>query len=89
MILTRKAFNKSVISYSPIAKALLVMDEAMLEFMKKKYDISYVIVKENLAFKNYLALYELESRHGVDLGHTYMYKTKDSAKNFTYYIAES
>ena len=87
MILTRKASNKSVTSYSPIAKALLVMDEAMLECMKKKFDISYVIVKENLAFKNYPALYELKSRHGVDLGHAY--KTKDSAKNFTHYIAES
>ena len=32
-------------------------------------------------------LHELEERHGVDLGQSY--KTKDSAKNFTHYIAES
>lgn len=32
-------------------------------------------------------MYELETRHGVDLGTAY--KTKDSAKNFTHYIAEA
>ncbi len=43
-----------------------------------------MLVKENLAFRKYKPL---EVRHDVNLGHAY--KTKDSAKQFTYYIAES
>ena len=40
-----------------------------------------------MAFRKYPAIHELESRHGVELGQTYA--TKDSAKTFTYFIAES
>ena len=39
-----------------------------------------------LGFYKYPALHELELRHGVDLGQAY--KTKDSAKLFSHYIAE-
>lgn len=39
-----------------------------------------------LAFAKYPVLHELEVRHGVDLGQAY--KTKDSAKIFSQYIAE-
>lgn len=45
------------------------------------------IIKENITFQKYPALHELETRHGVDLGPAY--KTKDSVKNFTHYIAEA
>lgn len=55
--------------------------------MERKFDICYTMTKENMSFTRYPAIYELESRHGVKLGHAY--KTKDSAKNFTHYIAES
>ena len=40
-----------------------------------------------MAFRKFPTLHELESRHGVDLGPAY--RTKDSAKNFTHYIAEA
>ena len=39
-----------------------------------------------MAFKKYPALYRLEERHGVELGNAY--KTKDSARLFTNYIAQ-
>ena len=55
--------------------------------MCKKFDICYVLAKENLAFRKYPAIHQLESRHGVDLGQSYT--TKDSAKSFFHYIAES
>ena len=44
----------------------------------------YLMVKEGIAFEKYVALYELEARHDVDLGSAY--KTAPSAKLF---IAES
>ncbi len=47
----------------------------------------YLLMKENMAFTKYPVIYELESRHGVKLGHAY--KTKDSAKKLSHYIAES
>ena len=40
-----------------------------------------------MAFRKYPTIHELEIRHGIDLGHSYA--TKDSAKLFTHYIAES
>ena len=47
----------------------------------------YLMAKEGIAFEKYVALYELEARHDVDLGSAY--KTAPSAKLFTHYIAES
>lgn len=58
------------------------MDETTIKRMQRKFDICYVMVKENM-----MMIHDLEVRHGVNLG--YAYKTKDSAKNFTHYIAES
>ena len=51
--------NQSLTSYSPIARSLLVMDEAVQGRMKKKFDICYVMAKESLGFRKYPAL------HGV------------------------
>ena len=38
------------------------------ERMKRKFDICFVMAKEGIAFSKYPALYDLESRHEVDLG---------------------
>ena len=46
-----------------------------------------MLAKENLAFCKYSAIHELESHHEVNLGQSYA--TKDSARSFTHYIAES
>ena len=82
-----RAANVSITNYAPIARSISVMDEAVQARMKKKFDICYVIAKESLAFRKYPSLHELEERHGVDLG--FSYKTCDSAKSFTHYIAQS
>lgn len=63
------------------------MEELLQERMSKKFDICYMLAKENLPFRKYSAIHELESRHGVDLGQ--LCATKDSAKLFTHYKAES
>ena len=82
-----KSKQLSITSYSPIARSLLRMDQALKERMRKKFDICSVMTKENMAFRKYSALHELETRHDVELGSAY--KTKYSAKNFTHYIAEA
>ena len=69
------------------ATVLLSMDRSLRERMGKKFDICYTLAKENLPFRKYPAIHELESRHGVDLGQSYA--SKDSAKSFTHCIAES
>ena len=79
--------NESVTSYSPIAHSLLKMDDTTRGRMKRKFDICYVMAKEAIAFSKYIALYDLESRHEVDLGAAY--KNDVSAKSFTHYIAQS
>ena len=82
-----KASNTPLTVYAPITKSLLSMDKCLQEKMSKMFDICYVLAKENMSFRKYPAIHELEIRHGVDLGHSYA--TKDSAKSFTRYIAES
>ena len=82
-----KATNRPVTAYAPIAQTLLSMDRSLQERMGKKFDIFYMLAKENLPFRKYPAIHELESRHGVDLGQSYA--TKDSVKSFTHCIAES
>ena len=75
-----------ITTYSPIARSLLTMGKFTLEKMERKFDMCYLLAKEGMAFKKYPALYSLEERHGVELGNAY--KTKDSARLFTNYIAQ-
>ena len=79
-----KANNQS---FSPIAHSLMNMDATTRERMKRKFDICYVMAKEVMAFSKYPTLYNLESRHEVDLG--VAYKNDVSAKSFTHYLAQS
>ena len=53
---TARASHLPLTSYSPIAHSLLVMDEAVQGWMKKKFDICYVMAKESLSFRKYSAL---------------------------------
>ena len=68
MVQVRWASGEPVTTYSPIAKSLPTMDDAILTQMKQKFDICYVMVKENLPFTKYLVLHKLELRHGMNLG---------------------
>ena len=81
-----KASKKPFTSYAPIARSLLMLDESERGRMRRKFDLCYLMAKEGIAFEKYIALYELEAHHDVDLGHAY--KTPP-AKLFTHFIAES
>ena len=82
-----KASKLPLARYAPIAKCFSKMDAVTKERLKKKFDVCYLLTKENMAFLKYPAILELEERHGIDMG--FAYRTKDSAKAFTHYIAES
>ena len=80
-----KAASQSIATYAPIAKSLLNMEASVKTKMKKKFDICYLMAKEGMGFEKFPALHELQSRHGVSIGSTYV--TPQSAKLFTHYIA--
>lgn len=79
--------RESLASYAPIAKSLHRMKVSEHEKMRKKFDLCYLLAKENIAFRKYPSLVQLEKRHGVDMGTSYL--TKASTKDFIHYIAES
>ena len=82
-----RATNEPVSSYSPIAQSLLTMEESEGSRMKRKFELSYMMAREGIAFEKFSVLQELESRHGVDLG--FAYRNAPSAKLFTHYIAQA
>ena len=49
----RKQRSENICDYAPIAKAILqpAMDEAIIQRLKRKFEIAYMVVKENFAFK--------------------------------------
>ena len=51
-----------------IAKVLHVMNSTMQGMVKGKFNIAFLIAKENMAFTEMKAMCELEERHEVDLG---------------------
>ena len=81
--------HEPITTYSPIARSLLsmVLSPAVMDQMKKKSEISFLLAKEHIPFTKYPAILDLEERHGVDLYSTY--KNSDSASNFSHFIAES
>ena len=70
-----KASNQSIVTYAPIAKSLLNMEASVKAKMKYKFDICYLMAKEGIAFEKFPALHELQSRHGISIGSTYVCNT--------------
>lgn len=56
------------------------------EEMKKKFDISYFVVKEELPLMKYEKIIELEKRHGVS--HSSSYSNRTAATNFISYQSD-
>ena len=73
MVLFKKQHASSVSEYAPIAAAQLQLstDDATREQTKRKFDIAYMIAKENLPFTKMKAVCGLEERHGAELGQGY------------------
>ena len=64
----------------------LFFDDAAALRTKRKFDIAYLIAKENMAFAKMGPLCQLEERHGVDLGQGY--KNELACATFIDYIAQ-
>ena len=82
-----KARGSPLEDYAPIVRSLVVLDEGEKAKLKSKFEICYVLARESLAFVKYPTFHALSEHHGVHLGHSY--KTTDSAKVFTHFIAEA
>ena len=65
-----KNANEPLNSYRTIVHSLHnpSLDPAVRERLKKKFDVSYLLAKENLPFTKYLSIHELLEWHGVKLG---------------------
>lgn len=85
MTLFKKDRGVDVRDYAPIARALSTMDEASRERTKKKFEVAFVIAKNNMAMTKKKPICELEERHGVDLGQGY--KNNQACASFIEFIA--
>ena len=70
MALYRKQHSTNSCDYGPVAKCLLLssMDEVTRVKLKRKFEISYLIAKGNMAFKKMKPLCNIKEKHGVDIG---------------------
>jgi hypothetical protein len=74
-------------SYAPIARAFNKLSYNERAKLRVKFDITYFVATENLPYTKYQKLCELETRHGVCVGTSYV--NKNTEKEFVHYIAES
>lgn len=74
-------------SYAPIAKALHKLPDQERGRIRRKFDVAYFVATEKLSFVKYPRICDLEKRHGVDMGTSYI--NVSAGKNFIHYIAES
>ena len=86
MVLFKKSQSSDVTEYAPIAKALSTLDASSEQRLKRKFEIAYMLCKQNLPFTKMAPICELEERHGVDLGSGY--KNDQACATFVGYIAQ-
>ena len=82
-----RAQGASVATYAPIAQSLNSLSEDERRKLRAKFDITYFVATEQLAYRKYPRICELEARHGVNLGSSYLHE--NAGKEFVHYIAES
>ena len=86
MLFWKSQSSGDVTEYAPIAKALSTLDAHSEQRLKKKFEITYLICKQNLAFTKMAPICELEEKHGVILGSGY--KNDQVCATFVGYIAQ-
>ena len=74
------------VNEAPIVSALHRLSDNEKARLEKKFDIAYFVATEKLPFTKYAGICSLESRHGLDLGRSYMNEV--AGKTFCHYIAE-
>ena len=71
---------------APIVRVMSTVDEASTEKMKKKFEVVFVIAKNDMAMTKMKPICELEERHGVDLDQGY--KNHQACAAFFKFIIE-
>ena len=87
MRLLERSKSTYVNEYVPIAKALTTLDPTTEARLKKKFDLAYFLAKENLSFRKFVPITELEERHDVDIGVSY--RNDKATAEFVSYIAKT
>ena len=59
-------------SCAPIAQALEKLSDGEMQHLRRKFKVAYVVATEKLAFLKYPVICQLEKKHGVDIGHSYL-----------------
>ena len=57
----------SVVEYAPIAKALCPLDASTERRLRRNFEITYFLCKENMPFIKMEVICQSEESHGVDL----------------------
>jgi len=63
------------------------LSESNRDRLRKQFDIAYFVASHKLAFSKYTAICNLESRHGVDIGTSYV--NENAGKTFCKFIAQA
>ena len=74
-------------SNSNVCTMLQTLSEDNKDRLRKKFEIAYFFANSKLAFSKYAAICKLETRHGVDIGTSYV--NENAGKTFCKYIAEA
>ena len=74
-------------AYASIARSLTTISSEEMERLRIKFDIAFFVATENMAFTKYPKICEMEARHGVKVGSSYL--TNNAAKEFVHFIGKS
>ena len=74
-------------SNSNVCTMLQTLSEDNKDRLRKKFEIAHFVANSKLTFSKYAANCKLETRHGVDIGISYV--NKNPGKIFCKYIAEA
>ena len=83
------AMGQSIVANASIVVALNTMSADGKERTKNKIDIAYFMAMEQISFRKFPGMCELERRHGVNIGIYTNYTTGTSARSFTHFIAQA
>ena len=83
----KMAGGSSTSSEPTIVSILQEIPEDTKSKLRKKFDIAYIVATQKLVDSKYPAICELEKRHGVNIGSTYL--NSNACKTFCKFIAES
>ena len=85
MCLLKKEQSSTVTEYSPLFRSFTKMDLTTNRKIRWKFDTAYTIAKEGMAFTKMSSLFQLQDRHGTNLG--FSYRNDHACANFISYIA--